>query len=172
MSALCKDEVFLLRHTECLISNSVSRGGFVELHTNWVAVCLPKSLQGNFCCAKVRLRVWMGKVRDGGWMNPVTQSEQISVCGIVPTARLIHDLILGIWVYLLWPPARRVMKCVMKYSCCCSRIIGLNNLSARHLDNYLQSKKISHILVIVSNGNEMQKDCKTGVIQHANVMAY
>ncbi len=64
----------------------------MELHTNLVALCVPKSLQGNFSCAKVRLRVWMGKVRDGGWMNPVTQSEQISV----PTDRLLHDLILGI----------------------------------------------------------------------------
>lgn len=98
--------------------------------------------------------------------NPML-CRQADICGIMPTDRLIHDLILSIWVYLLWPPARRGMKCVMKYSCCCSRIIGLNNLSARHLDNYLQSKKISHALVIVSNGNEMQKDCKTGVSQHA-----
>lgn len=52
---------------------------------------------------------------------------------------------------------------MMKYS----RIIGLNNLSSRHLDNYLQSKKISHIAVKVSNGNEMQKDYKNSVIQHA-----
>lgn len=48
-----------------------------------------------------------------------------------------------------------------------SRIIGLNNLSSWHLDNYLQSKKISHIAVIVSSGNEMRKDDKNSVIPHA-----
>lgn len=37
----------------------------MELHTNWVAVCLLKSLQGNFRCAKVRLREWMGESQRG-----------------------------------------------------------------------------------------------------------
>lgn len=70
------------------------------LHTNWVAVCLPKSLQGNFPLCQSEAEGKDGE-SQGGRMdescNPTLNvTKKISVCGIVHTDRLIHDLILGV----------------------------------------------------------------------------